>query len=287
MQAHNHESTTFAFVTTSALVVGARPLPALVLGIIGMWAADWPDIDAEKSRIISMLWFAPWFPWALKWWSAFVWDWCATEEDRRDRTRWGYAFRVHRGFWHSLWGALATGIAWWSAIAYGLSWWSGHEVLLDRVSKWFGLGYPVQVLIPMVLTLGMVGHILGDGCTDFAVAPLAPVWKWKGRRYVRMGLWRPLRFKVGDLTRPTKVGEKAKPGVEKLVITPLCVGLVCWSLLTLMFGLWDVRPLLGLPIGVIWALLPVGWVKKLARPLVNALPRGVIRRRAMRLLVVK
>lgn len=223
MQAANHEMSTFALVSVSAHVAGAPPWSALVLGLLGAHVSDWPDIDAERSRIISMLWWAPFLPGALQAFSAIVWEACATEADRRNTAQgWGPRFRVHRGFWHSLWGALLTGLVWYALLTYGLL--LAPAGVRNLLTDFWALGYPTEVVISATMVVGMLGHVLGDSCTDFGTAPLAPVWKWNGHRYVKMGLWEPLRFKVG---KPVELG----------LITPLCTAFATWSAVGIWTGL--------------------------------------------------
>jgi membrane-bound metal-dependent hydrolase YbcI (DUF457 family) len=236
----NHELSAFACVCLSASLTGVPPTGALLLGLLGAWAGDWPDIDHAGATATRSLRWIPywrrhprdkktgdykrrkdgrlavkvlWFPshqvhTFFCWLSGWIWDRCATPLDRADRNKlWGPAFRVHRGFTHSVWCAGLVGLVWWAALAPWDVW--------TPLAPIFGAA-PVPVLVGEAVALGMVAHIVGDGCTDFGVAPLAPVWKWRGRRYVRMGLWEPLRFKVSK-------------SVETLLVAPVCGALVAYS----------------------------------------------------------
>lgn len=243
MLAVNHEMSSFALVSVTAYEVGAPPPAALVLGLLGMFASDWPDIDAESSRIISMFWWCPPFDEVMKGFSALVWELCATDADRSNTAGdWGPRFRVHRGLWHSVWGALLTTLVWWALFHIGLQY-GPPEV--HNAAVWFlDLPYPPEVVISVTLGYGMLGHVLGDSCTDFGTAPLAPVLKWRGRRYVKMGLWEPLRFKVG------------KP-VEHGLITPLCTAAAFWAFVGIWTDPWSVLALCGALAGFGFALLGV------------------------------
>lgn len=213
--AAQHRMSTFALVSVSARLAGVPALGALALGGVGAWAADWPDIDAESSAVIRFWWLAPLVPWLAHRASALVFDLCATPADRAAVAgSWGPRFRIHRGLWHSVWAALGVGVAWWWLLQVGTAhwpgdWWRPGTAVLDVLGTMFGDPREIPVLIGETTALGMIGHVLGDGCTDFAVAPLAPVWRWHGHRYVRMGLLEPLRFKVGQ-------------PVEKHLVRPLC-----------------------------------------------------------------
>lgn len=243
MQALNHEMSTYALVTAGAYTCGAPPWSALVLGLVGTVAADWPDVDAEKSRVNKLLWWAPWFPFALQAVSAIVWEACATAKDRANTVgSWGPAFRVHRGIWHSVWGALLTAGVWYLLLHYAVGF--CPAVVQNSMVRFFGLPYPPEVLIAAALGSGMVGHILGDSCTDFGTAPLAPAWYWRGHRYVTMGLWTPMRFKVG------------KP-VEQGLITPLCTGAATWATVGVWVGPWTVWGLYAALAGFAFSLLGV------------------------------
>lgn len=274
MISQNHERSSFAVVVTIWALLGVPAPGALVLGLLGGWAGDWPDIDHEGASVTRSLrwlpyrfevqhdaktgeikyktsgpkgkrrrrqaWKVYYFPsWQMhRFWctlSAAVYDRCATDLDRRDQNRkWGAAFRVHRGFTHSLWCALLVGGAWWAV----LDLWSVWEPL----GPLFGNLAPVPVLIGATVALGMFSHVCGDGCTDFAVAPLAPCWKWKGRRYVRMGLWEPLRFKVSKT-------------VELKFIKPIITGLSWLAVVGAFGGPVDILISSGQFISNIWTAL--------------------------------
>jgi membrane-bound metal-dependent hydrolase YbcI (DUF457 family) len=168
---------------------------------------------------------------------------CATDLDRRNVAGdWGARFRVHRGFWHSLWGALLAGLVWYALVRYGLQL---APPWVHNALTWFlDLPYPPEVVISGTVVVGMLGHVLGDSCTDFGTAPLAPVWYWRGRRYVRMGLWTPLRFKVG------------KP-VEHGLITPLCTAAATGAAVGIWTSPWSLLALCGALAGLGFGLLGV------------------------------
>ena len=256
MIAANHETSTFAIVSVSAYTLGASPLGALALGLVGAFTSDWPDIDAEKSRVISALWWMPWFPHLMQMFSAWVWECCATDADRRNTAgNWGPRFRVHRGFWHSVWGAALTTAIWWAVLKVPAGYFPTQA---GQITDWFALGVPGEVLIATAIGAGMVGHVLGDSCTDFGTAPLAPVWYWRGHRYVKMGLWEPLRFKVGK-------------DVEHALIAPLCLAAVGWALVGIWTGLWTWWALLGAGAGFAWGVLGVIVGKRRRKKLVRTL----------------
>jgi hypothetical protein len=133
--------------------------------------------------------------------SAAIFDAYATELDRRDKTAvFGMRFRIHRGVTHSVWFALASGLVVWplttvcGALFVGILPTFSSSVHLTPIFGTEHLGF----LLVVTTIVGTLGHILGDGCTDYAVAPLAPVVKIKGRRYYPMRLFpEPLCFKVG------------------------------------------------------------------------------------------
>lgn len=266
MIARNHELSAFAVVCVSASLVGVPASGAVVLGCLGAWAGDWPDIDHHGAAVTkSLRWIPYWIDfkrdaktglvklrkdgraiWSARcfpslqvhgffcWLSALIYDRFATPLDRKDSNRaWGPAFRVHRGFTHSIWCALLGGLVWWAA--------------LEPWSIWFGLApmfgaTPVPVLVGETVALGMIAHVGGDACTDFGVSPLAPVLKWKGRRYPRMGLWEPLRFKVNKW-------------VEKHIITWLCSVLVVLSMVAAFSGPGRMLQGLGELVGDLWGRL--------------------------------
>lgn len=213
--AAQHRMSTFALVSVSTRVAGVPAWGALALGCLGAWAADWPDIDAESSHAVKFWWLFPIVPFLAHRFSALVFDACATEADKLDTAgSWGPRFRVHRGWWHSVWAAGITGFLWWWVLRVGIAhwpvtWWHPGTSPLHVLGEMFGDVGMIPVLVGATVALGMIGHVCEDGCTDFAVAPFAPVWSWRGRRYVRMGLYEPLRFKVGK-------------DVEKNLIRPLC-----------------------------------------------------------------
>lgn len=254
----------FACTTLAATAVGVPAGGALTLGLLGAWSGDWPDIDhpgasvtkslqwvpywrdhprdkktgdyrrRKDGRVVTQVRYAP----ALQvhgffvWLSGAIYDRCATPVDRADTNKlFGPAFRVHRGFTHSVWFALLCGLAWWLLLA---PWpiWSG-------LAPWFGTD-DVPLLVAEAFATGALAHILGDGCTDFGVSPWAPLIKWKGRRYPRMGLWEPLRFKVNKK-------------VELLLIAPLCTVLAAYSVLGAFFGPVCVLEALGALVARIWA----------------------------------
>lgn len=154
--------------------------------------------------------------------SECIYDRWATPADKRDSTRkFGPSFRVHRGFAHSVWCALITGCIWFGIFAALGAWRPGMWPALHPLLGTDG----APLLLAETMALGMISHIGGDGCTDFGVSPWAPVIRWPerntvgpaeipwfpkawaGRRYPRMGLWEPMRFKVNH-------------GVEKVIIAP-------------------------------------------------------------------
>lgn len=168
--------------------------------------------------------------------SAALWERFATDLDRRDSNRkWGPAFRVHRGFTHSVWFSLAFGLLWWLVLAV-----LGIWVPWNVAAALFG-GADVPLVIGASMALGCLAHIAGDGCTDFGISPFAPVLLIDGRRYPRLALLpEPLRFKVNKK-------------VELWLIAPLCSGLVGYSVLAALFG----------PVAVLvtaWQLLSALWV---------------------------
>jgi hypothetical protein len=248
MMARNHEISGFAVTTLTATAVGMPPLTALALGVLGLYAADWPDIDHEKATITrSLSWIPYWFhfPWDEKTQdhkrrkdghkviqvrkfpgyplhrcmcalSGWIWDRCATELDRKDRNRmWGPAFRVHRGFTHSVWFALLVGAAWFIPLAL---------IGLGAPSPLFG-GYSAAAAVAGALAAGCIAHIAGDACTDFGIAGagFAPLLKVDGRRYWHSGLWEPIRFKVNKT-------------IEKTLIGPVCGALALYSVAGAFFG---------------------------------------------------
>lgn len=232
MLARTHETSTFALTCTGAVLAGVPPLGCVAVAAWATYWCDWPDIDMPRSRITLITCLFP-YPvrhldtdgkqrWhekgkregRLKWqWRTFpgypihlFWHWlstvvydaCATDDDRRDSIRkWGPKFRTHRGLTHSVWFALLFGTAVWFALPI-----VGDCLHLIGVHpesvRWSGIfgTENVRGLLALSATVGIVGHILGDCCTDYACAPFAPLWRWKGRRYVEMGLWEPMRFKV-------------------------------------------------------------------------------------------
>lgn len=246
MIARNHETSGFAVACLWATLSGVPAPGALVLGLLGAWAGDWPDIDhAGATATKSLRWLPYWlvFPrdkhgdyrhrkdgrivWEVRWFpswpvhrffcwlSAAIYDRCATELDRKDTTQgWGPAFRVHRGFTHSIWCAGLTGLAWWAVLA--------PVQALEAFAPLFG-AQPVAALAGQAVAIGMLTHIGGDGCTDFGISPVAPVWKVNGRRYPRMGLPEPVRFKVNKW-------------VETAFITPVCAALALYAVAGAFFG---------------------------------------------------
>lgn len=248
MQAHNHEASAFAVVCVSAASVGVPAPGCLLLGVLGAWAGDWPDIDAQSSRVVKFFWLLPWIPALAKLASKAVFDLCATDDDiRRTAGSWGSRFRVHRGLWHSVWAALGTGAVWWALCTLaGLYWGALGQTgafLADSAGVFFGADQPVPMLIGETVALGMIAHVLGDGCTDFGVAPFAPVLKWRGYRYVEMGLWTPLRFKVSK-------------DPEKYLITPLILALAGWAIVGAFVGPWTTGAAWGLALGFLWWTVP-------------------------------
>lgn len=244
MLAHNHEASAFAGTCLCAAYAGVPAAGALVLGCVGAYAGDWPDLDMWGARVTHTLRWIPywshvardakgevkvkkdgrwkretrWFPgWpmhvALCRVSAAIWDRWATDLDRKDKVKiFGPAFRVHRGFSHSVWLAGLTGALWWVLLSL-LPWPLGAPGAMVRV---FGTVHPAG-LIALAIFGGMIFHIMGDGCTDFGVAPFAPLVKVQGRRYWHAGLWEPIRFKVSH-------------AVEKKAITPLMGLLASWAI---------------------------------------------------------
>jgi membrane-bound metal-dependent hydrolase YbcI (DUF457 family) len=266
--------TGFAAVTMWASATGVPPVGALVLGGLGAWTCDWPDIDHHGSVITKSLRWIPyrtqikrdkdgsilyhrpvplpkrkprkrwaryrWYgahtlralgwsrrrPQRQTWWfpsqqvhggmcalSAAIYDRCATPADRRDCAGMqGPAFRIHRGFAHSLWCALITGALWCALLLVVGTW---HPGLWSSMHPMFGV-QEFPVLFGETVVLGMCTHVCGDGCTDYGISPFAPLIKVGDRRYPRLGLLPELlRFKVSQR-------------VEKTLIAPLCV---LWALM--------------------------------------------------------
>lgn len=266
MISRNHEATGFATVCLCASLAGVPTVGAIMLGMIGAWAADWPDIDHPGATATkSLRWLPYWidFPrdkktgdhkrrkdgrivWKTRWFPArqvhgfFAWvsrtlyDRFATPADRADTTgTWGPAFRVHRGFTHSVWCAGLTGVAWWGAAA-PWSIWAPLAPLFGSAS------FPV--LLGETTCMGMLTHVAGDGCTDFGVSPFAPLISWKGRRYPRLGIWEPLRFKVSK-------------SVEKIIILPLCSALVVYAVAGAFLGPLRVGSSLWTLVSSLWSRL--------------------------------
>lgn len=131
--------------------------------------------------------------------SAAVFDAWSTPADRRDSTqKFGIRFRTHRGLTHSVWFGIGTALVVWPALL-GLR----HFVVgtLPGLSSapWeviFGTRHVIELLVGTTF-YGVLGHILGDSCTDYCTAPLGPFVKIRGRRYYPMSLVpEPFRFKV-------------------------------------------------------------------------------------------
>jgi membrane-bound metal-dependent hydrolase YbcI (DUF457 family) len=244
--ARNHEASTFALTCTAAYLSGVPPLGCLLLGVWGAMWGDWPDIDAARSRATQALCLVRYPIRALdrdgrqkvhergaragrlKWtWRSFpghqlhrvslalseaVFDFCATEADQDDVAGpMGPKFRGHRGLTHSVWWALGSGALVWLALA------PLPELPPEFAVPIFGPADP-RILAALGAVVGVIGHILGDCCTDYGCAPFAPLLRWNGRRYVEMGIWEPLRFKVSH-------------DVEALLITPVCLVLAGLSAL--------------------------------------------------------
>lgn len=249
--ARDHEVSTFALTCTAATLVGVPAGGALVLALVSAWFGIWPDIDMAGSAVTRGLCLLRYPVWALDEhhlpvrhtkgrkkgrirlvWRSFpghqihlaaeaasrlVFDACATPADRADVAgSFGMKFRSHRGLTHSVWWALGTGLAVWllgpvlgHLAAPWLSW-----IHLRPV---FGTD-DLRGLLAETAVVGVLGHILGDCCTDYACAPFAPVWRWNGRRYVEMGLPEPMRFKVNHW-------------VERALVTKLCAVAAALSVL--------------------------------------------------------
>lgn len=244
MLARTHEATTFALTCTAAALAGVPPVGCVLLALVGAGFGDWPDIDMPRARVTQALCLLR-YPvrvldergrqkihekgrreGRLKWaWrsfpghqihlvlvglSALVFDACATDDDRRDTVpRMGAKFRTHRGLTHSVWFALGTGAGLWAVLPTIGGWLVGVFSVLARVNLGPIFGTTdLRTLLSVTAVVGVLGHILGDGCTDYGVAPFAPLLRWNGRRYVEMGLWTPLRFKVSEW-------------VETAIVTPL------------------------------------------------------------------
>lgn len=251
MLARNHEASTFALTCGCAALAGIPPLGCIVLAVVGAGFGDWPDIDMPRSRVTKALCLVR-YPVAKMtdqggqkrhekgrrkgqraWeWRSFpghqlhllfhrlsclVFDLCATPDDRADKVPlFGSKFRSHRGLTHSLWFALGTGAAVWLSV----------PIIGGILGPWFRWLDVVGIfgtddlrgLLAATAVVGTFGHVLGDCCTDFACAPFAPLVRWNGRRYVEMGLWEPMRFKVSKW-------------VEEAIVTPICLGLAGASLL--------------------------------------------------------
>jgi membrane-bound metal-dependent hydrolase YbcI (DUF457 family) len=274
MLARNHETSAFACVTLASTAVGVPWPGALVLGVLGAWAGDWPDIDHASATVTRSLrwipywidfardkktgdykrkkpgkgWFYRTYVWKARcfpavqvhgfccWLSGAIYDRCATALDRADKNKlWGPAFRVHRGFTHSVWCAGLTGLAWWAAAAPWIDLWSTYTPIFGTPD------FPV--LLGATLALGMLTHIGGDACTDFGVSPFAPLIKVNGRRYPRLALLpEPLRFKVNK-------------SVELILIAPLCVALAGYSVLGAVFGAQNVLEGVVTLVGRVWSSL--------------------------------
>jgi hypothetical protein len=266
----NHEASAFAGTCLGAAYAGVPAPGALVLGLVGAWAGDWPDLDMPGATVTKSLRWIPyrrhyprdpktgdyktrkdgskkvevrWFPsWpmhvALCRASAAIWDRWATELDRADKTKlFGPAFRVHRGFSHSFWLAGCTGLIWWALLSL-VPWSAGSP---ERLTWIFGTVHPAG-LIALAITGGMIFHILGDGCTDFGVAPFAPLIKVAGRRYWHAGLWEPIRFKVSH-------------AVEKMVIAPLIGVAASWAVAGAFIGPDRVLQAIGDTGSALWSAL--------------------------------
>jgi hypothetical protein len=268
MLARNHELSAFAATALAAAVSGVPPLGALALGLLGGWAGDWPDIDHDSATVTrSLRWVPYWrdhprdkktgdykrdkrgrivskwryFPSRqvhqfFCWISAWIWDRCATAADRRDTNgSWGPAFRVHRGFTHSVWCAGFTGALWWALAEFGGA---AVHVPWDALAPVFGAVH-LPVLLGCTTAAGMIAHIGGDACTDFGVAPFAPLLKVQGRRYPHMGLWEPMRFKVNK-------------SVETWVVAPLMSLLAVYAIAGALLGPEHVLVAAGDFISGIW-----------------------------------
>jgi hypothetical protein len=158
---------------------------------------------------------------------------------------------------------LLTSLVWWLVLKGVFETFPAQSAV---VSNWFGLGPDVEVLIAVAMGSGMISHVLGDSCTDFGTAPLAPVWYWSGHRYVRMGLWTPLRFKVGN-------------EVEEGFIAPLCAAAVGWAVAGVFAGLWTIWAAAGALCGLGWGFLVAAVGKAKAKRIVLGKKR---RRRSTR-----
>lgn len=253
MLARNHEASTWALTCATWAIAGVPAPGAVLLACVGSLFGDWPDIDMPRARITKLLCLLPypvakvnergaqrrhekgrrkgkrmwdWRPFPgyqihqlFFWLSGVVFDLCATAADRADTVPgWGPKFRTHRGLTHSAWFALGTGVAVW----FGL-WFLGDlsPTTTAHFVPIFGTE-DLRGLLAETAVIGTFGHVLGDCCTDYACAPFAPVWRWDGRRYVEMGLWEPMRFKVSKW-------------VEDAIVTPLC-GVACVAAILGAFG---------------------------------------------------
>jgi hypothetical protein len=274
MLAANHEASTFALTCTCAALAGVPPLGCIALAVVGAFFGDLPDIDMPRSRVTQALCLVRYPVWHLdehhlpkrhekgrrqgkiRWtWRSFpghqlhrlcfrascaVFDLCATDADREDLVpMFGAKFRGHRGLTHSLWFALAVGAGLWLVLPtvgdlIAAVWPVGAR------ADWSPIFGPdsLRVLLPTVAVVGTFGHTLGNCCTDYGCAPLAPLLRWDGRRYAEMGLPEPLRFKVNKW-------------VESVIIAPICLALAAASVL----GALGVLPALLRGIGRFWAAL--------------------------------
>jgi hypothetical protein len=223
-------TSTFALITTGASLVGVPPAGAIALGLWSIPWSVWPDIDSPGATPTKMLcllryptrvldakgkhklhakgpkkgrrrWVWRSFPGypihlALVWFSAIVYDRFATEADRRDSSAsFGQRFRTHRGFCHSVWFALLSGVLAWLLLGW-VSPVSSEFLGWIHTTPIFG-GSDLRRLLSETAVFGTLGHLMGDCVTDYGISPVAPVVKWRGRRYPPMGIWTPLRFKVG------------------------------------------------------------------------------------------